>query len=165
MVGWHHRLTEHEFEQTLGDSEGQGSLACCSPRGHKESDTTERLNNSKNKVAQNVCGAGVRAESAASPAMLETPARHPRRLELRAPPGLPGTTLPGAAPSCLRCSRLTLSSVPHHRGRPAVKGVMSGSIAALSPEPSPWARRHLQAFLCQLRPQEKRQVVVPILQR
>ena len=35
MVGWHHRLNGHEFVQTLGDSEGQGSLACCSPRGHK----------------------------------------------------------------------------------------------------------------------------------
>ena len=41
MVGWHHRLSGHEFEQTLGDSEGQGSLACCSPWGHKESDTTK----------------------------------------------------------------------------------------------------------------------------
>ena len=40
MVGWHHRLNGHEFEQTLGDSEGQGSLACCSPYGHKELDTT-----------------------------------------------------------------------------------------------------------------------------
>ena len=38
MVGWHHRLNGHEFEQTLGDSEGQGSLARCSPRGCKESD-------------------------------------------------------------------------------------------------------------------------------
>lgn len=46
-----------------------------------------------------------------------------------------------------------------------VKGVMSGSTAALSPEPSPQARRHLQAFRCQLRSQKKRQVVVPILQR
>ena len=44
MVGWHHRLNGHEFEQTLGDGEGQGSLACCSPWGRKESDTTERLN-------------------------------------------------------------------------------------------------------------------------
>ena len=44
MVGWHHQLKEHEFEQTRGDSEGQGSLARCSPWGHKESDTTERLN-------------------------------------------------------------------------------------------------------------------------
>ena len=41
----HHQLNGHEFEQTLGDGEGQGSLACCSPWGHKELDTTERLNN------------------------------------------------------------------------------------------------------------------------
>ena len=34
MVGWHHQLNGHEFEQTPGDSEGQGSLACCSPWGH-----------------------------------------------------------------------------------------------------------------------------------
>ena len=38
MVGWHHGLNEHEFEQTPGDSEGQGSLACCSPRVCRESD-------------------------------------------------------------------------------------------------------------------------------
>ena len=45
MVGWHHQLNGHELDQTLGDTEGQGSLACCSPWGHRESDTTERLNN------------------------------------------------------------------------------------------------------------------------
>ena len=45
MVGWHHQLNGREFEQTLGDGEGQGSLACCSPWGRKASDTTERLNN------------------------------------------------------------------------------------------------------------------------
>ena len=45
MAGWHHRLNGHEFEQTLGDSKGQGSLVCCSPWGCKESDTTEQLNN------------------------------------------------------------------------------------------------------------------------
>ena len=44
MVGWHHRLNGHEFEQTLGDSEGQGSMACCSSWGCKESDMTQRLN-------------------------------------------------------------------------------------------------------------------------
>ena len=44
MVGWHHQLDGHEFEQALGGGDGQGSLASCSPRGHKESDTTERLN-------------------------------------------------------------------------------------------------------------------------
>ena len=41
MVGWHPRLNGHEFEQALGDDERQGSLACCSPGGRKESDMTE----------------------------------------------------------------------------------------------------------------------------
>ena len=41
MVGWHHLLNGHESEKTPGDREGQGSLVCCSPWGHKESDTTE----------------------------------------------------------------------------------------------------------------------------
>ena len=45
MIGWHHRLNGHEFEQTLGDSEGQGSLACYSSWGRKESGTTYQLNN------------------------------------------------------------------------------------------------------------------------
>ena len=45
MAGWHHRLDGHECEQALGDSEGQGSLACCSPWGCKDWDTTEELNN------------------------------------------------------------------------------------------------------------------------
>ena len=49
MVGWHHQLNEHESEQIPGDSEGQGSLACCSPWGSKESDTTDQLNNKKNR--------------------------------------------------------------------------------------------------------------------
>ena len=44
MGGWHHWLSGHEFEQALGVGDGQGGLACCSPWGHKESDTTERLN-------------------------------------------------------------------------------------------------------------------------
>ena len=41
MVGWHHRLNGHEFEQALGDGDGQGSLACCSPWGCKVLDMTE----------------------------------------------------------------------------------------------------------------------------
>ena len=45
MVGWHHQLNGHEVEQTPGDGETQGSLARCSPRGCKESDTSEQLNN------------------------------------------------------------------------------------------------------------------------
>ena len=44
MVGWHHQLNVHEFEQTPGDSEGQKRLACCSPWGNKKS--TERLKDS-----------------------------------------------------------------------------------------------------------------------
>ena len=44
MVGWHHQLSGHEFEQALGIGDGQGGLTCCSPWGHKESDTTESLN-------------------------------------------------------------------------------------------------------------------------
>ena len=44
MVGWHHRLNRHEFEQALGVGDGQESLAWCSPRGRKELDMTEQLN-------------------------------------------------------------------------------------------------------------------------
>ena len=44
-VAWHYQLNGNEFEQTPGYSKGQGNLACCSPWGHKESDTTEPLNN------------------------------------------------------------------------------------------------------------------------
>ena len=44
MVGWHHWLIGHEFEQALGVGDGQGGLACCSPWGHKELDITEQLN-------------------------------------------------------------------------------------------------------------------------
>ena len=46
-IGWHHRLNGHEFEQILGDSEGQGSLECCSSWDHKESDITEGLNSNR----------------------------------------------------------------------------------------------------------------------
>ena len=56
MVGWNQQLNGHEFEQVhLGDGEGQGSLARCSPWGHKESDTTELLKNS-NKHSRNLGG-------------------------------------------------------------------------------------------------------------
>ena len=44
MVGWHHRLNGHEFEQALGVGDGQGNLVFCSPWGGKESDMTEQLN-------------------------------------------------------------------------------------------------------------------------
>ena len=47
MVGWHHRLNVCDFEQTLEDGEGQGSLTCCCPWGRKESDMTQGQNSSK----------------------------------------------------------------------------------------------------------------------
>ena len=50
MLGWHHRLDGHEFEQTLGDGEGQESLVCCSPWGSKGWDRTQQMNNNNNKI-------------------------------------------------------------------------------------------------------------------
>ena len=52
MVGWHHVFNGHEFEQAPGGGEGQGSLACCSPWGHKESVMTEQLDN---KMLNSIC--------------------------------------------------------------------------------------------------------------
>ena len=63
MFGWHHQLNGHEFEQALGVGDEQGSLACCSPWGHKESDMTEQLNRTE-LIAQLVKNL---------PAMQETP--------------------------------------------------------------------------------------------
>ena len=58
MVGWHHQLDRHEFEQTLGDGEGQGSLVCCSPRAHKELDVTEQLNTDRHPRPQAAIACG-----------------------------------------------------------------------------------------------------------
>ena len=44
MAGWHHQRNGHEFEQAPGVGDGHGGLACCCPWGHKELETTERLN-------------------------------------------------------------------------------------------------------------------------
>ena len=56
IIGWHHRLNGQKFEQTPGDSEGQGSLVCCSPWGCRESDMTEQLNNNNNKSSLSLHG-------------------------------------------------------------------------------------------------------------
>ena len=53
MVGWHHLLSGHEFEQAPGVGDGEGSLACCSPWGRKELDTAERLNGTDRPTEQN----------------------------------------------------------------------------------------------------------------
>ena len=58
MVGWYHHLNGHEFEQTPGDDEGQGSLACCSPWGHEELDMTEQMNNNNTKENDATSGEG-----------------------------------------------------------------------------------------------------------
>ena len=57
MVGWHHQLNGHEFEQALGVGDGQGSLDCCSPWSHKELDMTKKLNRTElNHSEQNKAG-------------------------------------------------------------------------------------------------------------
>jgi len=61
VVGWHQQLNAHEFEQTQGGGEGQGSLACCSPRGCKESDTTERLNDNVKPNISDLSADGMRS--------------------------------------------------------------------------------------------------------
>ena len=55
MVGWHHQLNGYVFEQNQGHSEGQGSLVCWSPCGHKELDSTEQLNNNSNILTKMHC--------------------------------------------------------------------------------------------------------------
>ena len=58
MAGWHHRLNGHEFEQTAGDGDGQGGLACCGPWGRNMLDTTDRLNSSDISINYNKPGNG-----------------------------------------------------------------------------------------------------------
>ena len=55
MVGWHHRVDGHEFEQALGVGDGQGGLTCCSPWGCKQSDTTEQLKNNLVETGSTNC--------------------------------------------------------------------------------------------------------------
>ena len=59
MVGRHHQLNGHESEQALGVGDGQGSLACCNPWGHKESDMSEQLNNRSMQAYANNRGLSV----------------------------------------------------------------------------------------------------------
>ena len=55
IVGWHHQLNGHEFEQTLEDTEWQGNLACCSPRGHRVRRDSQLNNNRHKRCQQVVC--------------------------------------------------------------------------------------------------------------
>ena len=94
MVGWHYRLNGHEFEQTPGDSEGQGSLACWGPWGYKELDTTERVNN--NNSGFTLCRAQDRPRRVG--ADTEDERQHMQSQELVA---LPADGLTAACPKCL----------------------------------------------------------------
>ena len=82
MVGWHRQLKGHESEQTLGDGEGQGSLACCSPQGHEESGTAQCLNNNNTErnsfpggsvVKNPPVNAGDRVDSGSIPGLERSP--------------------------------------------------------------------------------------------
>ena len=81
MVGWHHQLNGHEFEQSPGDGKGWGSPACCSPWGRKESDRTERLN--KNNLSCILSHLGEEASPGLAPSLVHqavVPAHLPRVL-------------------------------------------------------------------------------------
>ena len=67
LVGWHHRLDGHEFEQVPGDGDGQGSLGCGSPQGRRESDMTEQLNSRKHPACTGRLRSGCPSQA------LETP--------------------------------------------------------------------------------------------
>ena len=82
MVGWHHRLNQHELEQTPGVSEGQGTLACCSPWGPQEWDMTEQLNNNSPQVAALPCA----SPTSPSVRIAFPPPCQPRALQLTKPP-------------------------------------------------------------------------------
>ena len=75
IVGWHHWFSGHEFEQTLGDSEGQGSLRCCSPWICKESDTAERLNNNLVTMSGRNEVLGTRPSRRSGPQLIPGPGR------------------------------------------------------------------------------------------
>ena len=101
MVGWPHRLNGHGFEQSPRDSERQGSLACCSPWGRKESDTTVRLNNNKT--------------SSSTAAMFVTGGNKCKRCYPHKVPGSGGNTKP-------RYRRLKLKNVSQTGGQCEVWG-------------------------------------------
>ena len=79
MMGWHHRLDGHEFEQAPGVGDGQGSLACYSPWSHKVLDTTEQLNNWTTVTAENYVASG-NTQSRAKPCVLKPSCKPPTQV-------------------------------------------------------------------------------------
>ena len=80
VVGWHHHLEGHEFEQAPGVGDGQGNLVCCSPWGHKDSDMTEQLNWLTDAVTESE----VKVKSLSSVRLFVTP----RTVAYQAPPSM-----------------------------------------------------------------------------
>ena len=80
MVGWHHGLNGHEFEQAPGVGDGQGGLACCSPWARKESDMTEQLNNS-----EGCCDKSLQLETAPICPLMVYEAGSPRGVRIKGP--------------------------------------------------------------------------------
>ena len=107
MVGWHHQLDEREFEQALGVGDRQGSLACCSPWGRKEADTTEQLNFLSDLMISSSCP------------LIHTPARDTKGDRGRQAPALQDV------PCRLYTSLLLASHWPEldHMATPVCKGV------------------------------------------
>ena len=109
-VGWHHQLNGHEFEQTAWDSEEQGSLACCSPWGHKESDTTEQLNDNSFRSQIQIlsgfkwsqAGLWISSEKFSRQTWVPVP---PFKLGLRALPSTPAQGLQPRSPPTPRRTR------------------------------------------------------------
>ena len=97
MVGWHRWLNGHEFEQTPGDGEGQGSLACCSPWGRKESDMNEWLKNNQ------LC----------SPAQVSTPPVRPHRVQSAARTRAPCVPSAQSLPSSFPLPRMSSPICPN----------------------------------------------------
>ena len=117
MVDWHHQFNGHEFEQTLGDSEGQGSLACCIPWDCKESNTTQRLNNNllKERVSHSVVSDSLQPHGL-QPARLLCPWNFPgKNTEVGCHSLLQGIfPSQGLDPDLLHCRQI-LCHPSHHR--------------------------------------------------
>ena len=123
VVGWHPRLNQHELEQTLGDSEGQGTLECCSPCGAQEWTTIEQLNNDNHPQ---VAALPFASPTSPSVQIAFPPSRQPIALQLG----------PAHTASSTKRSAL-LPSTPGHSSSPEVSAGLSYRLRAL---PGHWPR-------------------------
>ena len=135
MVGWHHRLNGHELEQAPGVGDEQGSLACCSPWGRRELDTSERLNNSSRPVSSN------RVTHLTSPVSQgQDTAQGPIT---RRAFGVPGALSKGA-PATSLANAPEVTQVPGHLSAPAFPASSASADPAFS-RPGLWTKEISQA--------------------